>query len=62
MKVKTTYYLDDKNEWRVERDGDEYWIRTEKGYQMVTLDLLEALHTALGMLLDLDKLEEYDNA
>jgi len=36
----------------VERDGDEYWIRTEKGYQMVTLDLLEALHTALGMLLD----------
>ena len=52
MKVKTTYYLDDKNEWCVERDGDEYWIRTEKGYQMVTLDLLEALHTALGMLLD----------
>ena len=52
MKVKTTYYLDNENKWRVERDGDEYWIRTEKGYQMVTLDLLEALHTALGMLLD----------
>ena len=51
MKVKTTYYLDDEQTWVLEKDGDEYWIRTEKGYQMVSRDLLEALHTALVLLL-----------
>ena len=51
MKVKTTYYLDDNNEWLVEKDGDTYWLRTANGYQMVFRDTLEALHTALGLLL-----------
>ena len=51
MKVKTTYYLDDEQTWVLEKDGDEYWIRTEKGYQMVSRDLLETLHTALVLLL-----------
>jgi hypothetical protein len=52
MKVKTTYYLDDNNEWLVEKDGDTYWLRTANGYQMVSRDLLEALQTALVLLLD----------
>lgn len=53
MRTKTTYYLDNDNQWIIERDGDQYWFRAEeKGYQMVSRDLLEALHTALGLLLD----------
>ena len=51
MKVKTTYYLNDEQTWVLEKDGDDYWIRTEKGYQMVRRDLLEALYTALGLML-----------
>ena len=52
MKVKTTYYLNDEQTWVLEKDGDDYWLRTEKGYHMVSRDLLEAMQTALVLLLD----------
>jgi len=52
MKVRTVYYLDEENKWRLEKDCDEYWLRAEPGgYNLVSLEVLKALHTALGLLL-----------
>lgn len=45
--VKTIkYYLNDDRTWSLEIDGDEIWLRNDKGYQAMDLELLKKLHFA----------------
>lgn len=50
--VKTIkYYLSDDRAWILEIDGDELWLRTDKSYQRIDLELLKKMHFAAGELI-----------
>lgn len=45
--VKTIkYYLNDNRTWILEIDGDELWLRTDKSYHRIDLELLKKMHCA----------------
>lgn len=48
--VKTIkYYLNDNRTWILENDGPgdgEIWLRTEKGYHLMDLEMLKKMHFA----------------
>lgn len=52
--VKTIkYYLNDDRTWILEADAgrDELWMRTEKGYHLLDLEMLKKMHLAAGELI-----------
>ena len=53
--VKTIkYYLNSDRTWFLENDGTgdrEIWLRTEKGYHLIDLEMLKKMHLAAGELI-----------
>ena len=47
------YYLNPARTWLLEADsdGDEIWLRTEKGYQLMDRHMLEMLYLAVSALI-----------